>query len=140
MATDTDVSQAQLLPEIIGMCLESLEEIKRAYTEAHELRTRVVELEKVAAERQPEAPKVDTALINQTVRNLVASSFLDAEHSTKLASELTTNPSAALKLVQRFIEISTPAFSEGAGVAKSASESITDADPDGWATVINKGA
>ena len=124
--------------EILDICLEALEEVKTAYTEAQQKQNRIVELEKVAAEAQTR--KVDTALVDQTIRNLVASSFLDADHSEKLASEIKKDPAVALRLVQRFIEISTPPFSEGQGVQKTASEDTNLGDPDGWSRVLSKGA
>ena len=87
--------------EILDICLEALEEVKAAYFEAQQKQKRIVELEKVAAE----APKIDAALVDQTIRNLVASSCLEADHSEKLASELKKDPAVALRLVQRFIEL-----------------------------------
>lgn len=124
--------------EILDICLEALEEVKTAYTEAQQKQNRIVELEKVAAESQTH--KIDTALVDQTIRNLVASSFLDADHSEKLASEIKKDPAVALRLVQRFIEISTPPFSEGQGVQKTASEETNLGDPDGWSRILSKGA
>lgn len=124
--------------EILDICLEALEEVKTAYTEAQQKQNRIVELEKVAAEAQTR--KIDTALVDQTIRNLVASSFLDADHSEKLASEIKKDPAVALRLVQRFIEISTPPFSEGQGVQKTASEETNLGDPDGWSRILSKGA
>jgi len=124
--------------EILDICLEALEEVKAAYVEAQQQQNRIVELEKVAAEVK--APKIDAALVDQTIRNLVASSFLEADHSEKLASEIKKDPAVALRLVQRFIEISTPPFSEGQGVAKTASEDTNLGDPDGWSRVLSKGA
>jgi hypothetical protein len=138
MSISADNNPAALLPEVINLCLESLEEVKKAYSEAKSLRTRVVELEKVASEKSASA--VDESLVKQTVRNLVASSFLDAEHSEKLAADMMKDPTVAVKLVQRFIEISAPPFSEGQGVAKAASSDNSLADPDGWARVLSKGA
>lgn len=130
-----------ILPEVMSVCLESLEEIKKAYMEAHTLRNRVIELEKIAsAPAEKPAAKINESLVDQTVRNLVASSFLDISHMDKLAAEIKVNPSIALNLVQRFIEISTPPFSEGHGVAKNASTEHTLDDPDGWAKVIKEGA
>ena len=124
--------------EILDMCLEALEEVKAAYFEAQQKQKRIVELEKVAAEAQ--TPKIDAALVDQTIRNLVASSFLEADHSEKLASEIKKDPAVALRLVQRFIEISTPPFSEGQGVQKTASEDTNLGDPDGWSRILSKGA
>lgn len=124
--------------EILDICLEALEEVKAAYFEAQQKQKRIVELEKVAAEAQ--APKIDAALVDQTIRNLVASSFLEADHSEKLASEIKKDPAVALRLVQRFIEISTPPFSEGQGVQKTASEDTNLGDPDGWSRILSKGA
>jgi hypothetical protein len=124
--------------EILDICLEALEEVKAAYVEARQQQNRVVELEKVAAETQ--IPGIDTALVDQTIRNLVASSFLEADHSEKLASEIKKDPAVALRLVQRFIEISTPPFSEGQGVQKTASEDTNLGDPDGWSRILSKGA
>jgi hypothetical protein len=129
----------QVVTEILGLCLEALDEAKSAYHAANQQQARVIELEKVAATTVT-THKLDTALVQQTIRNLVASSFLDAEHSEKLASEIQKDPSVALRLVQRFIEISTPPFSEGQGVQKNASEETNLGDPDGWARVISKGA
>lgn len=134
-----DLNSPNLLPEIFSICLESLEEVKKAYSEAAQLRSKVIELEKVASVKV-EAPKVDTELVDQTIRNLVASSFLEVEHSEKLASEIKSDPSVALRLVQRFIEISTPPFSEGQGVMKAASEGNNLGDPDGWSRVLSDGA
>jgi hypothetical protein len=128
----------QVLPEILSICLDALEEVKAAYHQARQHQARVVELEKVASEKP--APKVDAALVDQTIRNLVASSFLESEHSEKLASEIKKDPAVALRLVQRFIEISTPPFSEGQGVQKAASEDTNLGDPDGWTRVVTKGA
>ena len=125
--------------EILNICLDALDEVKAAYVEAQQQQNRIVELEKVAAEAQ-QTIKVDTALVDQTIRNLVASSFLEAEHSEKLASEIKQDPAVALRLVQRFIEISTPAFSEGQGVQKTASEDTNLGDPDGWSRILSKGA
>ncbi|MFN5249864.1 MAG: hypothetical protein ACK5DE_02355 [Bacteroidota bacterium] len=124
--------------EILDICLEALEEVKAAYFEAQQKQKRIVELEKVAAEAQ--TPKIDAALVDQTIRNLVASSFLEADHSEKLASEIKKDPAVALRLVQRFIEISTPPFSEGQGVQKTASEDTNLGDPDGWSRILSKGA
>lgn len=124
--------------EILDICLEALEEVKTAYTEAQQQQNRIVELEKVAAETQ--TTKIDAALVDQTIRNLVASSFLEANHSEKLASEIKKDPAVALRLVQRFIEISTPPFSEGQGVEKTASEDTNLGDPDGWSRILSKGA
>ncbi len=124
--------------DILDICLEALEEVKAAYFEAQQQQNRIVELEKVAAEAK--TTKIDAALVDQTIRNLVASSFLDADHSEKLASEIKQDPAVALRLVQRFIEISTPPFSEGQGVAKAASEDTNLGDPDGWSRVLSKGA
>jgi hypothetical protein len=124
--------------EILDICLEALEEVKAAYVEAQQQQKRVVELEKVASEIQ--TTKIDAALVDQTIRNLVASSFLEAGHSEKLASEIKKDPAVALRLVQRFIEISTPPFSEGQGVAKTASEDTNLGDPDGWSRILSKGA
>ena len=124
--------------EILDICLEALEEVKAAYFEAQQKQNRIVELEKVAAEAQ--TPKIDAALVDQTIRNLVASSFLEADHSEKLASEIKKDPAVALRLVQRFIEISTPPFSEGQGVQKTASEDTNLGDPDGWSRILSKGA
>jgi hypothetical protein len=124
--------------EILDICLEALEEVKTAYTEAQQQQNRIVELEKVAAETQ--TTKIDAALVDQTIRNLVASSFLEADHSEKLASEIKKDPAVALRLVQRFIEISTPPFSEGQGVEKTASEDTNLGDPDGWSRILSKGA
>lgn len=124
--------------DILDICLEALEEVKAAYFEAQQQQNRIVELEKVAAEAK--TTKIDAALVDQTIRNLVASSFLDADHSEKLAAEIKQDPAVALRLVQRFIEISTPPFSEGQGVAKTASEDTSLGDPDGWSRVLSKGA
>lgn len=124
--------------EILDICLEALEEVKAAYFEAQQKQNRIVELEKVAAQAQTH--KIDAALVDQTIRNLVASSFLEADHSEKLASEIKQDPAVALRLVQRFIEISTPPFSEGQGVQKTASEDTNLGDPDGWSRVLSKGA
>lgn len=125
--------------EILDICLDALDEVKAAYVEAQQQQNRIVELEKVAAEAQ-QTIKVDTALVDQTIRNLVASSFLEVEHSEKLASEIKKDPAVALRLVQRFIEISTPAFSEGQGVQKTAAEDTNLGDPDGWSKILSKGA
>jgi hypothetical protein len=122
--------------EILDICLEALEEVKAAYVEAQQQQKRVVELEKVASETQ--TTKIDAALVDQTIRNLVASSFLESDHSEKLASEIKKDPAVALRLVQRFIEISTPPFSEGQGVAKTASEDTNLGDPDGWSRILSK--
>jgi hypothetical protein len=124
--------------EILDICLDALEEVKAAYVEAQQQQSRVVELEKVAAEAAN--TKIDAALVDQTIRNLVASSFLEADHSEKLASEIKKDPAVALRLVQRFIEISTPPFSEGQGVQKTASEDTNLGDPDGWSRILSKGA
>lgn len=124
--------------EILDICLEALEEVKAAYFEAQQKQNRIVELEKVAAEAKTH--KIDAALVDQTIRNLVASSFLEADHSEKLASEIKKDPAVALRLVQRFIEISTPPFSEGQGVQKTASEDTNLGDPDGWSRILSKGA
>lgn len=124
--------------EILDICLDALEEVKAAYVEAQQQQSRVVELEKVAAESA--TMKIDAALVDQTIRNLVASSFLEAGHSEKLASEIKKDPAVALRLVQRFIEISTPPFSEGQGVEKTASEDTNLGDPDGWSRILSKGA
>jgi hypothetical protein len=124
--------------EILDICLDALEEVKAAYVEAQQQQSRVVELEKVAAEATN--TKIDAALVDQTIRNLVASSFLEAGHSEKLASEIKKDPAVALRLVQRFIEISTPPFSEGQGVEKTASEDTNLGDPDGWSRILSKGA
>ncbi len=124
--------------EILDICLEALEEVKAAYVEAQQQQNRIVELEKVAAEAN--TTKIDAALVDQTIRNLVASSFLEAGHSEKLASEIKKDPAVALRLVQRFIEISTPPFSEGQGVEKTASEDTNLGDPDGWSRILSKGA
>jgi hypothetical protein len=124
--------------EILDICLEALEEVKAAYVEAQQQQNRIVELEKVAAEAP--TTKIDAALVDQTIRNLVASSFLEAGHSEKLASEIKKDPAVALRLVQRFIEISTPPFSEGQGVEKTASEDTNLGDPDGWSRILSKGA
>lgn len=124
-------------PELLDICLDALEEVKAAYVEAQQQQNRIVELEKVAAVK---STNVDAALVDQTIRNLVASSFLEADHSEKLASEIKKDPAVALRLVQRFIEISTPPFSEGQGVAKTASEDTNLGDPDGWSRVLSKGA
>jgi lipoate-protein ligase A len=124
--------------EILDICLEALDEVKAAYTEAQQKQNRIVELEKVAGEAQTR--KIDAALVDQTIRNLVASSFLEADHSEKLASEIKKDPAVALRLVQRFIEISTPPFSEGQGVQKTASEDTNLGDPDGWSRILSKGA
>jgi hypothetical protein len=125
--------------EILDICLEALEEVKAAYVEAQQQQNRIVELEKVAAEANT-TTKIDAALVDQTIRNLVASSFLEAGHSEKLASEIKKDPAVALRLVQRFIEISTPPFSEGQGVEKTASEDTNLGDPDGWSRILSKGA
>ena len=124
--------------EILDICLDALEEVKAAYVEAQQQQSRVVELEKVAAEATN--TKIDAALVDQTIRNLVASSFLEAGHSEKLASEIKKDPAVALRFVQRFIEISTPPFSEGQGVEKTASEDTNLGDPDGWSRILSKGA
>jgi len=124
--------------EILDICLDALEEVKAAYVEAQQQQSRVVELEKVAAEATN--TKIDAALVDQTIRNLVASSFLEAGHSEKLASEIKKDPAVALRLVQRFIEFSTPPFSEGQGVEKTASEDTNLGDPDGWSRILSKGA
>jgi hypothetical protein len=124
--------------EILDICLDALEEVKAAYVEAQQQQSRIVELEKVAAEATN--TKIDAALVDQTIRNLVASSFLEAGHSEKLASEIKKDPAVALRLVQRFIEISTPPFSEGQGVEKTASEDTNLGDPDGWSRILSKGA
>lgn len=129
----------QVVSEILGLCLEALDEAKSAYHEAQKQHNRVVELEKVASDNSS-TPKIDSSLVSQTVRNLVASSFLESEHAEKLASEIQKDPSVALRLVQRFIEISTPPFSEGQGVQKTASEEKNLGDPDGWSNVVSKGA
>lgn len=138
MQSISNNTTASLLPDILNVCFESLEEVKKAYSEAQQLRTKVIELEKVASDTT--ATKIDASLVDQTIRNLVASSFLEAEHSVKLATEIKKDPSVALRLVQRFIEISSPPFSEGQGVAKSASEDTELGDPDGWSTILSKGA
>ena len=132
-------NSAVTLPEVIDICLSSLEEVKTAYSEASKLQDKLVELEKVAA-AAPKYKEIDSELVTQTVRNLVASSFLESAHAEKLATELKRNPEAALHLVQRFIEISAPPFSEGQGVDKIASEDNTLGDPDGWSNVVSYGA
>ncbi len=137
---DLSLNDAALLPEILNICLESLEEVKKAYSEANSLRAQVVELEKVASVNTSPVPAIDPELVDQTIRNLTASSFIDAEHSTKLATEIKKDPSVALRLVQRFIEISSHPFSEGQGVEKFASSEASLGDPDGWFNVLNKGA
>lgn len=128
----------QILPEILNICLEALEEVKAAYHEAQRQQARAVELEKVANTKPQNV--IDPELVTQTVRNLVASSFLEVEHAEKLASEITKDPAVALRLVQRFIEISSPPFSEGQGVQKNASAIKVDGDPDGWSKVLTAGA
>lgn len=128
----------EVLSDVIGICLEALEEVKQAYSEAQQKQQRIVELEKVASENK--TPQVDAALVDQTIHNLVASSFLEQEHSEKLASEIKKDPAIALRLVQRFIEISTPPFSEGYGIQKTASEDSSLGDPDGWTRILSKGA
>jgi hypothetical protein len=140
MSSFSSSNSATLIPDILSICLESLEEVKKAYSEAQQLQNRVVELEKVASEHTTVTATIDADLVNQTVRNLVASSFLNAEYSEKLASEIQRDPAIALRLVQRFIEISTPAFSEGQGVEKLASEETKQDDPDGWSRLISQGA
>lgn len=127
-----------LLPEILNICLESLEEVKKAYSEANSLRAKVVELEKVASVNT--SPAIDNTLVDQTVKNLAASSFIGAEDGEKLAAEIKKDPSVALRLVQRFIEISAPPYSEGQGVEKFASAENTVGDLDGWLNVVSKGA
>lgn len=137
MQTESNIAST-VDSEILGICLEALEEVKTAYAEAQQQQNRIVELEKVAAETR--VTKIDAALVDQTIRNLVASSFLEADHSEKLASEIKKDPAVALRLVQRFIEISTPPFSEGQGVQKTASEDTNLGDPDGWSRILSKGA
>ena len=124
------------LPEALELCLASIEEVKTAYSEAARLQTKLVELEKVATHKNT----VDADLVKQTVRNLVASAYVEPAYAEKLATELQDNPTAALHLIQRFIENSTPPFSEGQGVAKLASGDATTNDPDGWFNVVSRGA
>ena len=137
MQATNNTINATVVSELLDTCLEALEEVKAAYHEAQQKESRIVELEKVAAQR---SPQIDAALVDQTIRNLVASSFLEAEHSVKLAAEIKEDPAVALRLVQRFIEISTPPFSEGQGVQKTASEDSNLGDPDGWSRILSKGA
>lgn len=130
-------SELDVNTELLQISLDSLEEGKKAYAEARALQTRVVELEKIASAK---VEPIDEQLISQVVRNLVSSAFLEPEHATKLASDLRSDPSTGLRLVQRFIEISAPPFSEGEGVQKAASENGDLGDPDGWSKILAKGA
>lgn len=132
---------ADSFAELIEISQDALEEAKRAYQEADKLQTRLVELEKIASE--PKTPEVifEKADVLKTVNLLVKYSFLDSEYQEKLAAELMEEPSTALHLIQRFVEISSLPFSdEGSGIPKSASEKETLGDPDGWATVLQEGA
>lgn len=147
MEAETTDTKASSLSELLEVTQDALEEAKKAYKEADSWREQVVELEKIARETKKaleSAPKTpEDSLVDETVSLLVENSFLDEEFSEKLASELKSDPSTALRLVKRFIEISPSnfAFSEGQGVPKSASEMNSDSsDPDGWLRVVKEGA
>lgn len=144
MEAEATDSKETAMEELLDVTQEALSEAKKAYQEAESWKEQVVELEKIARETKkalesaPSTP--EEALVNETVNLLVKHSFLDEEFSVKLASELKEDPSTALRLVKRFIEISPSPFSEGEGVPKSASESQTLEDPDGWSRVWKEGA
>jgi len=134
-------ADSALVAEVVTCCMDAIGEVKKAYEENLRLQDKVNLLEKSASELKSKVVEVDEEQARLTVRNLVASSFLDSVHAEKLASELTQNPNVALSLIQRFIEISAPPFSEGQGVNKSATEDTQVlGDPDGWARILSKGA
>lgn len=133
---------SEVAEELLTLVEESLEQAKKAYAELRLLKDEKVKLEKVASE-QP-AAAFDKASVQKTVRMLVQHSFLHADQQEKFASQLIEKPENALKLVQRLLEVSAPAYNEGRGVPKSASTESsggsTDEDNSLWAKVIKEGA
>ncbi len=111
-----------LFEELTDIALASLHACKSARAEAERLQAELdtkdkVILEKIANEARP---ALDAQLIDDTVRQLEAFGFVDADSRVKIASELRKDPNQALVLVGRLMEISTPMPDEGKGVPKQA--------------------
>lgn len=128
----------EVADELLTLVEDSLEQAKVAYAELRKLRDEKVELEKVAS-----APVFDRAVVIKTAKMLVRNHWLLPEEQEKFASDLTERPDKALKLVQRLLEISAPAYDEGRGVPKSASTTTSDSSKEDnslWAKVVTEGA
>lgn len=134
LQADTDTVQ-----ELFQLVEDSLTHAKQAYTELAKEREEKVRLEKVANEHR----RIDSNLVDRTVSLLVRNNYLDKDQQEKFAAELASHPENALKLVNRLVEISAPAYSEGRGIPKQASTHDAQEfseDNSAWLRVINDGA
>jgi hypothetical protein len=133
---------SEVAEELLTLVEESLEQAKKAYAELRLLKDEKVQLEKVASEAV-KTPTFEKGSVQKTVRMLVQHSFLHPDQQEKFASQLVEKPDNALRLVQRLLEVSAPAYNEGRGVPKSASteNSSRSAEDDSlWSKVIKEGA
>lgn len=138
MQTLTQANQ-DTVQELFQLVEDSLSQAKQAYTELAEEREAKVRLEKVANENR----RIDSSLVDRTVKLLVRNNYLEEDQQEKFAAELASHPENALKLVNRLVEISAPVYSEGRGIPKQASAEYTDEfteDNSGWLRVVNEGA
>ncbi len=127
---------AGLLDETLGLLQQSLKQAEVLEGDKAALKKKLaakeseeqVLLEKVAASnvRPAFSEKATKELLTAMEKQLNVSQA-DRE---KIASGLREDPDTALTIARKLIDLSTPAHSEGNGVAKNATESSPD--PDGW--------
>lgn len=103
-------------------------------------------LEKVAAEKSAAAlPKVTSTEVQDLVNTLVVAGQLPQDKAASLQKHLLEHPDNIVKLASKLsaniTQISMPAPSFGKGIAKEASVGEnSEADPDGWRTMLTEGA
>lgn len=127
---------AGLLDETLGLLQQSLKQAEALEGDKAELQRKLaaketeeqVLLEKVAASSV--RPVFSDKATKDLLTAMEAQLHISPADREKIASGLREDPDTALTIARRLIDLSTPAHSEGSGVAKIANDATSD--PDGW--------
>lgn len=118
-------------PLLAAMLLNVEEALTLAKSASDELAAlKAAQAKPVVLEKVASIPDAD---INATLDTLVENGFLDTNDAAGVAAAVKADPAVALKIASRIATISAAPASQGAGVAKAASDKpAASSDPDGW--------
>lgn len=119
--TAEDISP--VFDEMVEVTLSSLHACKEATVEVARLKSELDSKDKVLLEKIASEPKsiFNDHEIDNTMNQLAALGFIEADSRQKIASELRKDPNKALALIGSIAELSTPMPSEGRSATKQAS-------------------
>lgn len=112
------VDALQVAEDTLTIAREATVEKEAALNRAKEAETKLVLLQKVAAEH--------AQAVDGIVEFLEQQGFVAPENLEKLASEMKANPVLGVDLVKRIVNFSASPYHEGEGIPKYATEVATD--------------